>query len=68
MRPELLFGEELPGSVGVVVDRIAGDHDFECGLDARLASLGTYDVDEPGFVVQQPVPQFSQPDGASVGP
>jgi hypothetical protein len=59
MRPQLLCGEELSGPVGVVVDRIAGDHDFERSLDSRLASLGSHHIDEPGFVVQQPVPQFS---------
>ena len=68
MRSQLLRGEELPGPVGVVVDEVAGDHDFECGLDARLAGLGGDYIDKPGLIVQQPVPQLSQPDGAGVGP
>ena len=68
MRPELLFGEELPCPVGVVVDQVAGDHDFERGLDSRFAGLGGHYIDEPGFVVQQPVPQLPQPACAGVGP
>ena len=65
---ELLLGEEFPGPVGVVVDRIASDHHFECGLHSGLTRLGDQYVDETGFVVQQPVPQLSQPDCPGVGP
>ena len=68
MRPELLFAKVLSCPVGVVVDRVAGDHDLERGLGSRLNGLGSHHIDEPGFIVQQPVPELSQPDRAGVGP
>src|SRR6195952_3771976 len=45
----LLVGEEPVGPVGVVVHRVAGEHDLERGLGPWLTGLRTKDVDQVSF-------------------